>query len=135
MIGQHTSPLFSSILPVRIGYIIQQKRKQLGLTQNELAGKTRFSKYMISKIESGMHDTKITEIQRLAFGLETSVKNIIAEASSLENNGSTNFLADTSFKGLISCSKSSLKRVFKSSGDSCVMAICCMICFFCNKGQ
>lgn len=79
MIGQHTTPLFSSILPVRIGYIIQQKRKQLGLTQNELAGKTRFSKYMISKIESGMHDLKITEIQRLAFGLETSVKNIIAE--------------------------------------------------------
>ena len=58
---------------------MKQKRKQLGLTQNELAGKTRFSKYMISKIESGMHDLKITEIQRLAFGLETSVKNIIAE--------------------------------------------------------
>ena len=79
MIGQYTSPSFSSILPVRIGYIIQQKRKQLGLTQKELAGKTRFSKYMISKIERGMHDIKITEIQRVAFGLETSVKDIIAE--------------------------------------------------------
>ena len=34
---------------------------------------------MISKIERGKHDIKITEIQRLAFGLETSVKDIIAE--------------------------------------------------------
>ena len=51
MIGLYTSPLFTSILPARVGYIIQQKRKQLGLTQKELAGKTRFSKYMISKIE------------------------------------------------------------------------------------
>ena len=79
MIGLYTSPLFRSILPARVGYIIQQNRKQLWLTQKELAGKTRFSKYMISKIERGMHDIKITEIQRLAFGLETSVKKIIAE--------------------------------------------------------
>ncbi|MBL6643191.1 MAG: helix-turn-helix transcriptional regulator [Flavobacteriales bacterium] len=54
MIGLYTSPLFTSILPARVGYIIQQKRKQLGLTQKELAGKTRFSKYMISKIERGI---------------------------------------------------------------------------------
>ena len=58
MIGLYTSPLFTSILPARVGYIIQQKRKQLGLTQKELAGKTRFSIYMISKIEMGMHDIK-----------------------------------------------------------------------------
>ena len=62
MIGLYTSPLFTSILPARVGYIIQQKRKQLGLTQKELSVKTRFSKYMISKIERGMHDIKITEI-------------------------------------------------------------------------
>ena len=62
MIGLYTSPLFTSILPAKIGYIIQHKRKQLGLTQKELAGKTRFSKYMISKIERGMHDIKITSV-------------------------------------------------------------------------
>lgn len=42
MIGLYTSPLFTSILPARVGYIIQQKRKQLGLTQKELAGKIVF---------------------------------------------------------------------------------------------
>ena len=34
---------------------------------------------MISKIEGGMHDIKISEIQSLAHKLETSVKKIIAE--------------------------------------------------------
>jgi predicted transcriptional regulator len=53
MIGLYTSPLFYSILPERIGYIIQQRRKLLGLTQQQLAGKTHISKHMISKIERG----------------------------------------------------------------------------------
>ena len=79
MIGLYTSPLFNSILPARIGYIIQQKRKQLGLTQEQLAVRSHFSKYMISKIERGKHDIKITELQKLSFGLETTLKIIIAE--------------------------------------------------------
>ena len=53
MIGLYTSPLFYSILPERIGYIIQQRRKLLGLTQQQLAGKTHIFKHMISKIERG----------------------------------------------------------------------------------
>jgi transcriptional regulator with XRE-family HTH domain len=79
MIGLYTSPLFNSILPARIGYIIQQRRKLLGLTQAQLAGRTHFSKYMISKIEQGKHDIKITELERLSFGLETTIKVIIVE--------------------------------------------------------
>ena len=79
MIGLYTSPLFNSILPARIGYIIQQRRKLLGLTQAQLAGRTHFSKYMISKIEQGKHDIKISELERLSFGLETTIKVIIVE--------------------------------------------------------
>lgn len=67
MIGLYTSPLFNSILPERIGYIIQQRRKLLGLTQEQLAARTHFTKYMISKIERGKHDIKITELERLLF--------------------------------------------------------------------
>jgi transcriptional regulator with XRE-family HTH domain len=40
MIGLYTSPLFNSILPERIGYVIQQRRKLLGLTQEQLAGRS-----------------------------------------------------------------------------------------------
>ena len=79
MIGLYTSPLFNPILPERIGYVIQQRRKLLGLPQKQLAGRTHFSKYMISKIERGKHDIKITEIERLSFGLETSIKVLVVE--------------------------------------------------------
>jgi hypothetical protein len=33
-------PLFTSTLTAWVGYIIQQRRKQLGLTQGQLSGKT-----------------------------------------------------------------------------------------------
>ena len=79
MIGLYTSPLFNSILPERIGYIIQQRRKLLGLTQEQLAGRTHFSKYMISKIERGKLDLKLTQLERISFGLETTLKVIVAE--------------------------------------------------------
>ena len=79
MIGLYTSPLFNSILPARIGYVIQQRRKLLGLTQEQLATRTHFSKYMISKIERGKHDLKFTQLERLSFGLETSIKVLIVE--------------------------------------------------------
>ena len=79
MISLYTSPLFNSILPERIGYVIQQRRKLLGLSQEQLAKRTHFSKYMISKIERGKHDLKLTELERVSFGLETSIKVIIAE--------------------------------------------------------
>jgi predicted transcriptional regulator len=79
MIGLYTSPLFNSILPERIGYVIQQKRKLLELTQEQLARRTHFSRYMISKIERGKHDIKITELERISFGLETTIKVLIVE--------------------------------------------------------
>ena len=79
MIGLYTSPLFNSILPDRIGYIIQQRRLLLRLTQKELAKRTHFSAYMISKIERGKHDIKITELERISFGLETNVRVLVAE--------------------------------------------------------
>ena len=79
MIGLYTSPLFNSILPARIGYVIKQRRNLLGLTQAQLAGRTHFSKYLISKIEQGKHDIKITELEKLSFGLETTIKVLIVE--------------------------------------------------------
>ena len=79
MIGLYTSPLFNSILPARIGYVIQQRRKLLGITQKELASRTHFSTNMISRIENGNHDIKITDLERISFGLETTVKVLIVE--------------------------------------------------------
>ena len=79
MISLYTSHLFKSILPERIGYLIQQRRLLLKLTQKELAKRTHFSVYMISKIERGKHDIKITELEKISFGLETSIKVLVVE--------------------------------------------------------
>jgi len=79
MIGLYTSPLFNSILPARIGHVIQQRRKLLGLTQEQLAARTHFTKYIISKIERGKHDLKLTQLERISFGLETTIKVLIVE--------------------------------------------------------
>ena len=79
MISLYTSPLFKSILPERIGYIIQQRRLLLKLTQSDLAKRTHFAVYMISKIQRGKHDIKITELERISFGLETSIKVLVVE--------------------------------------------------------
>jgi len=62
MIGLYTSPLFNSILPERIGYVIHQRRKLLGLTQEHLAGRTHYSKNIISKIEGGKHDLQLKDL-------------------------------------------------------------------------
>ena len=79
MISLYTSHLFKSILPERIGYVIQQRRLLLKLTQSDLAKRTHFSVYMISKIERGKHDIKITELEKISFGLETSIKVLVVE--------------------------------------------------------
>ena len=79
MISLYTSHLFKSILPERIGYVIQERRLLLKLTQKELAKRTHFSVYMISKIERGKHDIKITELEKISFGLETSIKVLVVE--------------------------------------------------------
>ena len=79
MIRLYTSTLYNSILSERIGYVIQQRRKLLGLTQEQLAGRTHFSKHIISKIERGKHDLKLTQLERISFGLETSIKVLVAE--------------------------------------------------------
>ena len=79
MISLYTSPLFKSILPERIGYVIQQRRLLLKLTQSDLAKRSHFTVNIISKIERGKHDIKITELEKISFALETSIKVLVAE--------------------------------------------------------
>jgi len=62
MIGLYTSPLFNSILPERIGYVIHQRKNLLALPKKHLAEKTHFSKNIISKIEGGKHDLQLKDL-------------------------------------------------------------------------
>ena len=70
--------IWHSLLPVTIGENIRKFRKELKLSQFDLAKKCNFFNYMISKMERGKHDFRITEIEKLSFGLNKNINQIIA---------------------------------------------------------
>jgi ribosome-binding protein aMBF1 (putative translation factor) len=50
--------------------IVIRRRMELGLTQEELAGRMATSHSAISRIESGQHSTSVRTLQRLGAALE-----------------------------------------------------------------
>jgi len=52
-------------------------RKELKLSQSDLAKKCNLSSYMISKMERGKHDFRITEIEKISFGLNKKINQVI----------------------------------------------------------
>lgn len=63
----------------RIGALIQDARRELGMTQEELAEKVGTTKSYISKIENNIKEARISTLQKiieLGFGgrLELSIK-------------------------------------------------------------
>tara|TARA_B110000003_G_C16541159_1_gene492819 strand:+ start:54 stop:284 length:231 start_codon:yes stop_codon:yes gene_type:complete len=69
--------IWHSLLPQTIGENIRKIRKDLKFSQSDLAKKCNFSSYMISKMERGKHDFKITEIEKICFGLNKKINEII----------------------------------------------------------
>ena len=78
MIGLYTSPLFKPQFSGR--FVIKfSKNKTIRYNSGTACWKNCCITCVISMIERGKHDIKIKEPQKLAFGLETSVKNIIVK--------------------------------------------------------
>ena len=69
--------IWHSLLPQTIGENIRKFRKELKLSQSDLAKKCNLSSYMISKMERGKHDFRITEIEKISFGLNKKINEII----------------------------------------------------------
>lgn len=61
----------------RIGARIRQRRKELGLTQAELAG-AEFSKSLVSQIEKGRTAPSIETLERLAERLDRPIEWFVA---------------------------------------------------------
>ncbi|ALS17783.1 helix-turn-helix domain-containing protein [Clostridium butyricum] len=76
---------FKSMLIEKIGYDfycdiainIVNKRKELGLTQEELAKKAKIKLNRLSKIENVQYRIRLDEIENLAKALDTTVNNLI----------------------------------------------------------
>ena len=61
------------------GYSIHAKRKDLGITQEELAKKIEISRNHISRIEKGLHPVNIITLRRIANELNCTVAELIGE--------------------------------------------------------
>ena len=60
-----------------VGDMIALRRKDMGLTQQELASTVGVSRPQVANIESGRHDPPISAIRRYADALECNVKDLI----------------------------------------------------------
>ena len=69
--------IWHSLLPQTVGENIRKFRKELKLSQSDLAKKCNLSSYMISKMEWGKHDFRITEIEKISFGLNKKINQVI----------------------------------------------------------
>lgn len=59
------------------GNHIMQRRRELGLTQEELADKVGLSQKTISKIENGLEEPKITALAVIADALSCEITELI----------------------------------------------------------
>lgn len=57
-----------------IAFDLAKRRKELGLTQQELAARARVAQYIISSVESGRRDIQLTTLERLAKALGLSLR-------------------------------------------------------------
>jgi len=56
---------------------IKYRRKELNLSQEQLAHKCDFDRTYISLLERGKRNPSIMNLQKLAIGLETSLSNLL----------------------------------------------------------
>ncbi|MEY8256155.1 helix-turn-helix domain-containing protein [uncultured Dubosiella sp.] len=69
-----------------IGTRIRNRRKELKLTQEELAEKAQITPFYLSKIENGKSSPTLETIAVLANELDTDLTTIISGVSTINNN-------------------------------------------------
>ena len=65
---------YDKILCRKFGQKVAELRKELNLTQEELAFRANISPSYMSAVERGITDTTISTAKRLAKGLQTDIK-------------------------------------------------------------
>jgi len=71
-----------------LGYLVKQRRKQQGISQEELGFRASLDRTYISGLERGVRNPSLTALVSLAYGLGISVSSLLdsleVEASNLE---------------------------------------------------
>ena len=60
----------------RFGFVVQTRRQDIGLTQEDLAEKAHIHRTYLSDIERGSRNVSLINIERLAAGLEISLSEL-----------------------------------------------------------
>lgn len=64
----------------RFGDAIRQRRRELGLSQEELADRASLHRTYVSLLERGRRTPTLTAVESLAIALETSMTALITES-------------------------------------------------------
>jgi transcriptional regulator with XRE-family HTH domain len=86
----------SGALVTALGLAVQGRRKELGLSQEELAGRAGLHRTYVSEIERRSRNLSVKILVRLAMALNVSTSQLmqeaedIAESSNFEGNGTEN---------------------------------------------
>jgi transcriptional regulator with XRE-family HTH domain len=67
-----------------LGEAVRRRRRELGLTQEELALRSGLHQRWISNVENGKRNPSYSSIGRLAAGLELAPSELMASAESIE---------------------------------------------------
>lgn len=67
---------------IKLGANLKKVRKSAGITQGEMAEKTKFHRTYISQIERGITNPTLLSMQTLAEGLDTSIEVLIEDVFS-----------------------------------------------------
>jgi transcriptional regulator with XRE-family HTH domain len=67
------------------GATVRMRRKQLGISQEELAERSDLNRTYISDVERGSRNVSLENIERLAHALEWSIATLFAAADNEKN--------------------------------------------------
>jgi transcriptional regulator with XRE-family HTH domain len=63
---------------VRFGVAVRMRRSELGISQEELAGRADLHRTYIADIERGTRNVSLINIERIAEGLEISIGDLVS---------------------------------------------------------
>lgn len=62
---------------IALGHLVRQRRTALGISQEELGMRANLDRTYISGVERGVRNPSMTALASLAFGLGTTVSNLL----------------------------------------------------------
>jgi transcriptional regulator with XRE-family HTH domain len=74
----------TSASQIALGEAVKTRRRELGMTQEQLANDTELHQRWISNVETGKRNPSYSSLRRLAAGLELSTSELIARAEQQE---------------------------------------------------